>query len=438
MFLYYVDMAWRSLKRTPLVTILMICAIGIGIGVTMTSLSVYHMASMNPIPSKSDELYAVQINTMDDGETWWSADNLPYQLTYQDAMNLYREDLGIRKVPMMRSGFTVHMNKEGFKPFLAGTRVTGYDFFEMFELTFLYGGPWTASQEQASTPIVVISEELNERLFGGENSVGKEVYLDDTSFRISGVFKEWDTHIKYYDVNNGAFNNTEQVFVPITLMESMELETWGNSNGWKYQEVRTYKDRLNSEILWLQFWAELNTPEQKKKFESFLDGYLNEQSKLGRFTREGDSIFSLRDVMQWLEYNQVVDDDNRVLNGLSFMFLVVCLANILGLLLGKFLRRAPEVGVRRALGASKRDIFAQHIVEVSMLGFFGGLIGIGIAQLGLWMVRETYSYYSALATMDLSMLLAAPVLAIGACVIAGMYPAWLVCKTQPAIYLKTQ
>jgi putative ABC transport system permease protein len=110
----------------------------------------------------------------------------------------------------------------------------------------------------------------------------------------------------------------------------------------------------------------------------------------------------------------------------------------LGLLLGKFLRRAPEVGVRRALGANKRQIFLQHIVEVSVLGLLGGLIGIGIAQLGLWGVRVTSSQYTELADMDLTMILAAPTIAIGACIIAGIYPAWLVCKTQPAIYLKTQ
>ena len=158
---------------------------------------------------------------------------------------------------------------------------------------------------------------------------------------------------------------------------------------------------------------------------------------MGRFTRK-EVAFGLRNVNDWLVYSGVVSEENRILVGLSFMFLIVCLANILGLLLGKFLRRAPEIGVRRALGASKRDIFIQHLVEVSALGFIGGLLGIGIAQLGLWGVRESYNYYSALATMDVYMLFAAPFIAITACIIAGLYPAWLVCRTAPALYLKTQ
>ena len=52
MFLHYLDLSWRSFKRTPLVSFLMVLAIAIGIGVTMTSLSVYHMMSADPIPEK--------------------------------------------------------------------------------------------------------------------------------------------------------------------------------------------------------------------------------------------------------------------------------------------------------------------------------------------------------------------------------------------------
>ncbi|MFT4653624.1 MAG: putative ABC transport system permease protein [Kangiellaceae bacterium] len=437
MFFHYLDLAWRSFKRTPLVSVLMVMAIGVGIGITMTSLSVYHMASMDPIEHKSDKLFNVQLNTMDDGNTWWTEDDLPQQVTYKDAMALYQAGIPGRKVPSMKTGFTVHMNSDQVKPFLESTRVTGRDFFTMFDLSFLYGDTWSLEQERSVAPVVVISEELNDKLFGGENSVGKEIYLDDDTFQIVGVTQKWNIHTKYYDINNGAFNSPENIFMPVTQIAPMELGSWGNSNGWKFEEINTFKDRLNSELFWMQFWVELDTPEQEAQYRVFLNNYLTEQASMGRFTRK-EVAFGLRNVNDWLVYSGVVSEENRILVGLSFMFLIVCLANILGLLLGKFLRRAPEIGVRRALGASKRDIFIQHLVEVSALGFIGGLLGIGIAQLGLWGVRESYNYYSALATMDVYMLFAAPFIAITACIIAGLYPAWLVCRTAPALYLKTQ
>ncbi|MDT0596508.1 ABC transporter permease [Glaciecola petra] len=437
MFFHYVDLAWRSFKRTPVVSVLMVLAIAIGIGITMTSLSVYHMMSMDPIPHKSSKLYAVQLDTMDDGEEWWTEDNLPTQITYKDAMFLNDVDLPYRKIASTRTGFTVHMNSSEVKPFLESARVTGNEFFAMFDLEFLYGNAWSKEQYQSAAPVVVLSESINEKLFGGEDSVGKQVYLNDEVFQVVGVIKEWDIHTKYYDLNNGSFNSPEDLFIPLSLIKAKELTTWGNTNGWKYQEINSFQDRLNSELLWVQFWVELNNEQEKQAFSEYLTNYLAEQGTLGRFERE-KTEFSLRNVNEWMEYNNVVSEDNRLLVGLSFLFLTVCLVNILALLLAKFLRRAPEVGVRRALGASKSHVFAQHLVEVSMLGFFGGVVGIGIAQLGLWGVRSTYSYFSALATMDLSMLFAAPMIAIVSCLIAGAIPAWLVCKTQPAIYLKTQ
>ena len=116
MFLHYIDLSWRSIKRTPVISFLMVFAIAIGIGLTMTSLSVYHMMSMDPIPHKSSAIYYPQLNIMDDGREWHSSDNLPYQLTYQDAVNLYNADISVPKSPSFRSGFSVHLNSPDVKP----------------------------------------------------------------------------------------------------------------------------------------------------------------------------------------------------------------------------------------------------------------------------------------------------------------------------------
>ena len=367
---------------------------------------------------------------MDEGNTWWTDDNLPMQLTYQDAVNLQNAPIPEKKVAMMRTGFSVYLDSDKVKPFISNARMTTPDFFTMFDVSFIYGGVWSEQQEQSAAPVVVLSKKLNDKLFAGKNSIGQLVYLDDYSYEVVGVLADWPLNLKYYDLNNGAFNQPEDLFLPFSLVKTKELSSWGNSNGWKHENINSFADRMQSEIVWIQFWAQLDTPEQKTAYGNYLTAYMAEQKKRGRFTREKPD-YKLRDVNQWMQYNNVVSEDNKILVGLSFMFLAVCLANILGLLLAKFLRRAPEVGVRRAL-------FLQHLVEVAMLGCFGGLFGIVLAQLGLWSVRQSYDYYSAIATMDITMLLSAPVIAITTCIVAGLYPAWLVCRTNPAIYLKSQ
>ena len=85
-----------------------------------------------------------------------------------------------------------------------------------------------------------------------------------------------------------------------------------------------------------------------------------------------------------------------------------------------------------------KQLFYTVAVAVVVIGFFGGVLGILVAQLGLLGIRQSYSYYESLANMDISMLMTAPIIAISACILAGIYPAWLVCRTTPSTYLKTQ
>jgi putative ABC transport system permease protein len=141
--------------------------------------------------------------------------------------------------------------------------------------------------------------------------------------------------------------------------------------------------------------------------------------------------------MQWLDHNGVVPDDVRLQTGLAFGFLLVCLVNTVGLMLAKFMRRAAELGVRRALGASRRALFAQLLIESGVIGLVGGVGGLLLALLGLWLVRQRPSAYAALAHLDVSMLFSTFALALCAALVAGLLPAWRACQIAPALQLKT-
>lgn len=439
MLFHYLDLAWRSLKKTPSTSLLMVLAIAMGIGITMTSLSVYHMMSVNPIPDKSQQLFAVQLRSFDNAIEDWNSlgNNMPVQLTYIDVMNLRQSTIPARQAGMFLTGFVVHNPETDSKPLLESARVTDSDFFAMFDITFLHGGAWDKKIDQQSAPVIVIGEQLNNRLFGGGNNVGKNILLEQEPYRIVGIIKDWSPSPKYYDLNNGSFRDSEQIYIPFSLTPIKEFVSWGNNRGWKLEQINSIADKLQSEKLWIQYWVELNDRQQRDHYQEFLNNYIKQQQKVGRFQHDQPTA-TVKNVGDWLAYRQVVSEDNKILVGLSFMFLAVCLINTLGLLLAKFLKRSPEIGVRRALGASKWQIFQQHLVEVFLLGLAGGLLGLVIAQLGLFALRSGYDQYHNLAQMDWLMYLAAPVIAITASVIAGIYPAWRVCRTAPAIYLKTE
>jgi putative ABC transport system permease protein len=122
---------------------------------------------------------------------------------------------------------------------------------------------------------------------------------------------------------------------------------------------------------------------------------------------------------------------------LALGFFVVCLVNTVGLMLAKFLRRSSEIGVRRALGASRAHVFAQLLIEAGMIGLTGGVAGLFMALGGLWLVRQQPDAYASLAHLDLPMLAATFAIAIGATLIAGLLPAWRACQVTPALQLKS-
>jgi len=146
----------------------------------------------------------------------------------------------------------------------------------------------------------------------------------------------------------------------------------------------------------------------------------------------------LRSVMEWLDFKNVVPNDVRLQTWLAFGFLLVCLVNTIGLLLAKFMRRSGEIGVRRALGASRASIFAQALVEAGTIGLAGGVLGLGLALLGLWAVRQQPASYAELAHLNPLMLATTFALALVASLLAGLLPAWRACQVAPALQLKSQ
>jgi putative ABC transport system permease protein len=442
MLSYNLRLALASYRRNPTLTALVAGAIALGIAVCTITLTLYHAMSSNPIWWKNDKLYAVTIDSWDPERAADDKhpDRPPPQLTYKDALALLKSDIPKHKVAMFRSDRVLDAGVADVKPKRMHTRVTTGDFFRAFEVPFLYGAPWSAAADQGPEPVIVLSKEINEKIFGGRNSVGRTVRLNDRDFRIVGVLGTWQPVPTYFDLNNGSFLNTEDIYIPFFWGAELELAASGNTNCWKTETLNSYQDFLNSECVWIQFWAELPTAADRSRFQSWLDGYVKDQKKLGRMPRPLNN--QLYTVDRWLDFNEVVTKDNRVLVGLAFMFLAVCVVNTIGLLLAKFLSAASLSGLRRALGASRRDIFQQHLVEVVVLGLAGGVLGLALSAVGLWALRllfaSEFDQYDSLAHMDPAMVGAAVALSLLAGLAAGIYPAWRIGRIQPATYLKTQ
>jgi putative ABC transport system permease protein len=434
MFSYYFSLALRSFRRGKVLTALMVLAIALGIGTSMTTLTVFYVLSGDPLPGKSERLYFPQLDA--ENMIGYSPGEEPQsQLTRYDGETLLAAGRADRQALMASGRVAVGSESSSLKPFYADTRYTSADFFPMFDVPFRFGRGWGAADDDSRARVAVISRSLNEKLFNGEDSIGRTVRLDQTDFRIIGVLDAWRPHVRFYDLTAvDRFGETEDVFLPFSTSRDVGLSRAGSITCWGY--VGADSTALSAPCAWVQLWVELDSPWKAADYLAFLENYSEQQRAAGRFERPTN--VRLRTMPAWLDHNQVVPSDVRLQTWLAFGFLAVCLLNTVGLLLAKFMRRSGEIGVRRALGAARRAVFAQLIVEAGVIGLAGGVLGLGFALLGLSAVRLQPASYAALAELDGVMLATTLVLALVASLVAGMLPAWRACRITPAIQLKAQ
>lgn len=435
MLLYNLRLAWISLRKTPFLSALAVGAIGIGIAVAVACTTIYYLLAKDPLPGHSEQLYYIRLDSWNPARAWDDdrPELPPTQVTWRDAMAMLESDVPFRKTASFSADLVVRPEAEDQRPFNLRTRLVTRDWFPMFEAPFRYGDAWGAETDRDAQQVVVISDTANEKIFGGGNSVGKKIWLERRTFTVAGVLAPWRPPVRYFDPQGGAQSPTEDIFMPISLGPLMEVVSAGNSSGWtNYGD--TYKELLESEMVWIQFWAELKDASQKDAFQRWVDNYTDGQKALGRFGRPRNNL--LQPMMAYLVESEAVPPAARSVMVISQLFLLVVAINLIGLLLGKFLSKAPEVAVRRALGASRKAIFAQQITECLLIGLAGGVLGIVVAG-GFLAGISRFLERSTNFQLDLPMVAAGFGLALLAGTIAGVYPAWRVCAEPPANHLKT-
>lgn len=428
MFRYYLELALRGFRRNKALTALIVLAIGLGIGASMTMLTVIHVMSGDPLPARSAKLFFPHFSPgpagseMDPGRLF----------TWPDANNLLRAHRAVRQA--MMAGGRVAVSPAGdLKPFFSYGHYASADFFAMFGAPFAAGTGWSAKDDESRAPVVVLNGGLADKLFGSAaKAVGQTVSLQGREFRVIGVLRSWHPEPLFYGGGGGdqAFSSKDHFFLPLTTAMGLKLPIMGDESCWGDG------GRTGGNCSWLQFWVELDTSAQVTAYQQFLVDYWRDQKAHGRFPQNVPP--ELQGLMQRLQALHMVPSEVKLQLWLAIGFLAVCLFNTVGLMLAKFLRRSGDVSVRRAMGATRRDIFLQLGTEAAMLGLAGGLLGLLCTWFGLWLVRQRPDAYAKLAHLDPVMVLGVFALAVIASVLAGLLPAWRACRIPPALQLKVQ
>lgn len=439
MFGYYLQLALHSFRRSPGLTALMVIVMGVGVAASMTTYAVFRAVSGNPLPDKSARLFVPQIDNLgpQNGST---RSNLPDALTYTDAMALMQAHAAAHQTAIYPIAGTVVPQDGSHRPFAANGYAAYADFFSMFEVPFEYGGGWHDSDDQRHAGVIVISSQLNRQVFGGANSVGRTLDVDGRDYRVVGVLDNWNPQPRFYDVNNGySFGDAPDYYLPFTRAMDLRIGSNGNNNcaGSLKPLSPGWDGWLQSECVWVSMWVELPNAAAVQHYQQFLSGYASDQQRRGRF--HWASNVRLFNLMDWLDHEGVVPPETTVSLLVAAGFLLVCLVNTVGLLLAKIMRRAGEIGVRRALGASRGEIYRQFVAEASVIGVSGGLLGLLLTVLGMHGTDLLFEPDIAkLAHLTFGLIGLTVSVAVLATVIAGLYPAWRAAHVQPSWQLKSQ
>jgi putative ABC transport system permease protein len=276
-------------------------------------------------------------------------------------------------------------------------------------------------------------------MFGEAGGVGHTLRLGQQTYRVAGVVGHWNPQPHFYAGANlydvSYRGDAPDIYLPFRSAINNQLVGTGGYECLPDEDGGDWATRLRSECNWIDVWVQLRTPAEVNAYQSYLDGYAAEQQRSGRWAWSPN--VRLRNLTQWLDYVHAVPYEVSIAFALAVGLQLVCLINVIGLLLAKFMRRGLEIGVRRALGASSAAIARQFLVEGAIVGLAGAALGVLLTVLGVLAAGAVFQPRIArLIHVDATLFGLVLLSALLTALLAATYPTWRASRVQPAWQLK--
>jgi putative ABC transport system permease protein len=277
---------------------------------------------------------------------------------------------------------------------------------EIRVLDLAQGRYYNADDQAQRARVLVMASEAKEKLFSGRNAIGEHVRLDGVSFEVIGVLKA--------KMQEGDNDINRQLFIPFTSMGDLK-DTHYLGDIWITYEVDDYLG-----------------------LEQTVRNVLAIQHKFNPADRRALLIFNL---MTQVHQFQVITLGLKILLAfIGTLTLGIGGVGLMNIMLVSVTQRTREIGMEKALGCSRRNIFLQFLAEALAISLFGGVFGILLAYtVSLSVGRLTL--YSAMAKnaeagdirlmIDPTTLVIATVILIAVGLVSGMLPAIRASRLNP-------
>ena len=337
-----VSYAFRAFGRSPGFTAVAIATLALGMGVNAALFSVVKSVLYGTLPyGKPDQLVRVWIRN-------------PKQGFDHDISNLPRlEDWGRASCFQGVAGFTsakLILSGSAEPVQLRGTQVTA-DFFQVMGIRPQFGQDFDAGDDQQGRPRkMVISHELWLRQFGGDPAVvGRQLELSGRSYEVTGIAP------------------------PLIRFPQREVDFWTPL-------VVDDQTRQNRGAFWLHVVGRLRDGTTLRQAQSEMDALSRTLAAQHAEDRElaGVALVNLRD-----DLTGPIRTALAVLSGAVIFILLICCANIAGMLSARAGTRSTELAIRTVLGAGRSRVVRQLLTEAVLLFFIGGAAGIAVGYGGV-------------------------------------------------------
>jgi len=268
----------------------------------------------------------------------------------------------------------------------------------------------TKQQVDALSRVAVLGATVANNLFDGEDPIGKTIKINQSNFQVIGVLESKGGA----SIAGGFGSQDDVVFVPIT---TAQRRLFGGARGFGVgQRVSTIYVSAASEL-------------QVNAAITEIAAVLRERHKL-TYQQDDFTIISQQDILG--AFTQITTILTAFLGAIAGISLLVGGIGIMNIMLVSVTERTREIGIRKAVGAKRRDILAQFMVEAVVLSVFGGLGGIGVG----WLISQAVNQLK-ISTPPLVTLVSpeAVLLAVGFSAAVGLffgiYPATRAASLNP-------
>src|SRR5262245_24444670 len=323
-------------------------------------------------------------------------------------------------------------------------KVVGVDtaYFDLFNLTVTEGKRFAPIQVADGAPVAIIGHGVKSRFFTTEEPIGKPIKVGNVWLTVVGVLEDR----KVSDQTSqklGIRDANMDVYVPLSTMllryrnrslvteqdvqqASREGNDDGNANATANEDTEQRAERLN--------YHQLDRVIVRVSDAKYVTGVADVMQRM--LSRRHNQVIDFEISVPELLLKQQQHTKNifnGVLAAIAAISLIVGGIGIMNIMLASILERIREIGVRRAVGASQRDILAQFLSEAVLISLAGGVAGIilgGILSFGIERVAKIHTIVSAL-----SVFIAFGV-SITVGIVFGIVPAWRAAKQDPVVCLR--